>query len=136
MSGRAAGEVVLAWRLQSLFPLQRPRIADDAPYEAIILGVSGIPHALFQPVVEVMFMRQRERPVRHVNSQPLQSWRSDEHKQSRVCDPILGKIGKALLDEILTRLPNLRLDPDAPSPLIQGFAFRGPDSIPVVFDPS
>jgi len=33
-------------------------------------------------------------------------------------------------------LPNLRLDSDAPSPLIQGFAFRGPDSIPVVFDPS
>jgi cytochrome P450 len=40
------------------------------------------------------------------------------------------------LDEILTRLPNLRLDSDAPAPLIQGFAFRGPDSIPVVFDPS
>jgi cytochrome P450 len=40
------------------------------------------------------------------------------------------------LDEILTRLPNLRLDPDAPPPLIQGFAFRGPDSISVVFDPS
>jgi cytochrome P450 len=40
------------------------------------------------------------------------------------------------LDEILTRLPNLRLDPDAPPPVIQGFAFRGPDAIPVVFDPS
>ena len=40
------------------------------------------------------------------------------------------------LDEILTRLPTMRLDPDAASPLIQGFAFRGPDSIPVVFDPS
>jgi len=40
------------------------------------------------------------------------------------------------LDEILTRLPNLRLDPDAPAPVIQGFAFRGPDAIPVVFDPS
>jgi cytochrome P450 len=38
------------------------------------------------------------------------------------------------LDEILTRLPNLRLDPDAPPPVIQGFAFRGPDAIPVVFD--
>ena len=40
------------------------------------------------------------------------------------------------LDEILTRLPNLQLDPDAPRPVIQGFAFRGPVSIPVVFDPS
>jgi len=40
------------------------------------------------------------------------------------------------LDEILTRLPNLRLDPDASPPVIQGFAFRGPDAIPVVFDPS
>jgi cytochrome P450 len=38
------------------------------------------------------------------------------------------------LDEILTRLPKLRLDPDAPSPVIQGFAFRGPDTIPVLFD--
>jgi cytochrome P450 len=38
------------------------------------------------------------------------------------------------LDEILTRLPNLRLDPDAATPVIQGFAFRGPDAIPVLFD--
>jgi cytochrome P450 len=40
------------------------------------------------------------------------------------------------LGEILTRLPNLHLDPDAPPPVIQGFAFRGPDAIPAVFDPS
>jgi cytochrome P450 len=38
------------------------------------------------------------------------------------------------LDEILTRLPNLRLDPDAAPPVIQGFAFRGPEGIPVLFD--
>lgn len=38
------------------------------------------------------------------------------------------------LDEILTRLPNLRLEPAAAPPVIQGFAFRGPDAIPVVFD--
>jgi cytochrome P450 len=38
------------------------------------------------------------------------------------------------LDEILSRLPNLRLDPEAPPPVIQGFAFRGPDAIPVLFD--
>jgi len=37
---------------------------------------------------------------------------------------------------ILDRLPNLRLDPDEPAPLIQGLAFRGPDSVPVLFDPS
>ena len=37
---------------------------------------------------------------------------------------------------ILDRLPNLRLDPDQPAPLIQGLAFRGPDAIPVLFDPS
>jgi len=40
------------------------------------------------------------------------------------------------LDEILTRLPNLRLDPDAQPPVIQGFAFRGPDALAVLFDPS
>jgi cytochrome P450 len=38
------------------------------------------------------------------------------------------------LDAILDRLPNLRLDPDEPSPLIQGLAFRGPVSLPVLFD--
>jgi len=40
------------------------------------------------------------------------------------------------LDTILDRLPNLRLDPDQPTPVIEGFAFRGPDRIPVLFDPS
>jgi len=38
------------------------------------------------------------------------------------------------LDAVLERLPNLRLDPDAPPPEIEGFAFRSPPSIPVVFD--
>jgi len=37
---------------------------------------------------------------------------------------------------ILERLPNLRLDPDEPAPVIQGLAFRGPTTIPVLFDPS
>ena len=40
------------------------------------------------------------------------------------------------LDTILDRLANLRLDPDQPPPVIEGFAFRGPDRIPVLFDPS
>jgi len=38
------------------------------------------------------------------------------------------------LDAILSRLPNLRLDPDEPAPLIQGLAFRGPVALPVLFD--
>lgn len=40
------------------------------------------------------------------------------------------------LDLILERLPNLRLDPDGSAPVIAGLAFRGPMSLPVVFDPS
>jgi cytochrome P450 len=40
------------------------------------------------------------------------------------------------LDRILDRLPNLRLDPDQPPPVIEGFAFRGPDRLPVLFDVS
>ncbi len=40
------------------------------------------------------------------------------------------------LDAIIDRLPNLRLDPDRPSPIIQGFAFRGPDALDVLFDPA
>ena len=39
------------------------------------------------------------------------------------------------LDAILTRLPGLRLDPDAPAPVIEGYAFRGPTALPVLFDP-
>ena len=38
------------------------------------------------------------------------------------------------LDAILDRLPNLRLDPDAAPPDIEGLAFRGPDALPVLFD--
>ena len=38
------------------------------------------------------------------------------------------------LEVILDRLPNLRLDPDAEPPLIQGLAFRGPTTLPVLFD--
>jgi cytochrome P450 len=38
------------------------------------------------------------------------------------------------LNAVLDRLPGLRLDPDAPAPAIEGFAFRSPPSLPVVFD--
>jgi len=41
------------------------------------------------------------------------------------------------LNEILDRLPNLRLAPDAAeSAVIEGYAFRGPRALPVLFDPS
>jgi cytochrome P450 len=41
------------------------------------------------------------------------------------------------LNEILERLPNLRLDPaGADEAVIEGFAFRGPRALPVTFDPS
>jgi cytochrome P450 len=43
---------------------------------------------------------------------------------------------RAGLGAILARLPNLRLDPASPPPVIQGYAFRGPDALPVVFDAS
>jgi cytochrome P450 len=41
---------------------------------------------------------------------------------------------RAGLNTIISRLPNLRLDERAPAPVIEGFAFRGPDSLPVIFD--
>jgi cytochrome P450 len=43
---------------------------------------------------------------------------------------------RAGLAAVLRRLPNLRLDPAAPAPSIQGYAFRGPDALPVLFDRS
>jgi cytochrome P450 len=38
------------------------------------------------------------------------------------------------LNAVLDRLPNLRLDPDAPDLFIGGVGFRAPRSLPVVFD--
>lgn len=38
------------------------------------------------------------------------------------------------LDAVLDRLPNLRLDPNRPAPRIEGFNFRGPDAVHVLFD--
>ena len=40
------------------------------------------------------------------------------------------------LDAVLDRLPGLRLDMEQPAPEIAGTAFRGPESLPVRFDPS
>ena len=40
------------------------------------------------------------------------------------------------LSRILDRLPDLRLDPDADPPVIQGLAFRGPVTLPVLFAPT
>ncbi|MSO78887.1 MAG: cytochrome P450 [Acidimicrobiia bacterium] len=40
------------------------------------------------------------------------------------------------LNAILDGLPNLRLDPDAPPPVIEGLAFRGPVSLHVLFEPA
>jgi cytochrome P450 len=41
---------------------------------------------------------------------------------------------RVALNAVLDRLTNLRLDPDAPAPRIEGFAFRGPNALPVCFD--
>jgi cytochrome P450 len=40
------------------------------------------------------------------------------------------------LETVLDRLPGLRLDPDAEPPEIVGYAFRGPERLPVLFDPA
>lgn len=40
------------------------------------------------------------------------------------------------LEIVLNKLPNLRIDPAYPAPLIQGAAFRGPAALHVVFDPA
>ncbi len=40
------------------------------------------------------------------------------------------------INAVLDRLPNLRLNPEAKAPVISGYAFRGPQELPVLFDPS
>jgi cytochrome P450 len=41
---------------------------------------------------------------------------------------------QVVLEALLDRLPNLRLDPDAPEPAITGLTFRAPASLDVVWD--
>ena len=41
-----------------------------------------------------------------------------------------------MLDRCIDRLPNLRLDPDTPSPQMTGLLFRLPTGLPVLFDPA
>ena len=41
---------------------------------------------------------------------------------------------RTALNAILDRLPDLRLDPEAPAPWITGLLFRMPTAVPVVFD--
>lgn len=43
---------------------------------------------------------------------------------------------RVLLDSVLDRLPNLRLDPAADDPHIHGLTFRSPTALPVLFDPA
>jgi len=40
---------------------------------------------------------------------------------------------EAGVNAVLDRLPDLRLDPDEPAPVIAGFAFRGPQTLPVAW---
>lgn len=40
------------------------------------------------------------------------------------------------VEKVLDRLPKLRLDLEYPEPNVVGFAFRGPDALHVLFDPS
>ena len=42
----------------------------------------------------------------------------------------------SMLNAVLDRLPNIRLDPAADDPHIHGMVFRSPASLPVLFDPS
>jgi hypothetical protein len=39
-----------------------------------------------------------------------------------------------VMNAVLDRLPNLRVDPDAEPPYITGMVFRAPPALPVVFD--
>ncbi|MGH2636913.1 MAG: cytochrome P450 [Acidimicrobiia bacterium] len=43
---------------------------------------------------------------------------------------------RVALEAVLERLPDLRLDPDAPRPRIVGSVMRSPDALPVCFSPS
>ena len=43
---------------------------------------------------------------------------------------------RVVLETVLDRLPNLRLDPEAVDPHITGAICRSPLSLPVTFDPS
>jgi cytochrome P450 len=43
---------------------------------------------------------------------------------------------EAAVNAIFDMLPNVRLDPDRPSPRIKGVGLRGPEAVHVVWDPA
>jgi cytochrome P450 len=43
---------------------------------------------------------------------------------------------RVVLNKVLDRLPNLRLDPEAPETAVTGMTFRSPLALPVLFDPA
>jgi cytochrome P450 len=48
--------------------------------------------------------------------------------------PVAKMEMEVMANALLDGLPNLRLDPDAPAPVIRGVQMRGADSVPVVWD--
>jgi cytochrome P450 len=43
---------------------------------------------------------------------------------------------EAAIDSMFDLMPNLRLDPDYPAPMIKGMQMRGPDALHVIWDPA
>ncbi len=89
--------------VRALFTLQRARITDDPPDEAVIVRMSSGSEAIIQTRVELVFPGSWKSPGRNVNSQAPESRGGNENEQGEIGEPILRQVGKPAFDQVLAR---------------------------------
>jgi cytochrome P450 len=102
--------------------------------------VAGVPIPAGADVV-LMFGSQNRDPAWYRDPDAFDLFRSETPRSTFGTGPhtcmgnYLARLEiRTAVNALLDRLPNVRLDPDAPAPEIRGIPWRGPPTLPVVFD--
>src|SRR5438046_4901683 len=84
------------------FPFQRPRIADDAPDQAVVVRVCRDAEPIVQSGVELMFVRLRKRAIGYLNSETLQPRARNENQEREIRNAIVRQVSQPLLDKVFS----------------------------------
>ncbi|MEY2427193.1 MAG: hypothetical protein QOJ40_78, partial [Verrucomicrobiota bacterium] len=79
--------------LPAFFPLQGSRITDDAPYQAVVIGVGSIAEAVLKPLIKPVLMWPHETVIGDLDSEAFQPRSSDEDEQREIGHLMPRKIG-------------------------------------------